>query len=317
MPEFAQSYKGLLFAITVPGLYCVLVLFGRRLKRRHGVRLGVLYHLFALSLALYVPAVALDMRWTFVRHLGAAVIVLSSTVIIAIVDRYVWELYFQARHGVTVPKFLTELVRLMILALAIFLVLEVGYDQTIKGLLIAPGIAAVILGLAMQDLVGNIIAGVALQAGKSFGHGDWLVVDNRQGEVIEINWRSTRLKTLDDFCIEIPNREIARQIVINLNRPHRPYAMRIPVTLDYATPPTRAKNVLLHAASNARGVLPEPKPKVYLRNFADSGIEYEIKFWMDDYHLFSEISDSIRTNVWYGLKRHGIPIPYPTRTLQM
>jgi len=317
MPDFAHGYKGLVLAITVPGLYCLLLLFGRRLKRRHGVRLGWFYHLFSLCLAVYVPAVALELPWTFIRHLGAAIVILAATVLIAIVDRYLWELYFEGRHGVTVPKFLTELGRVIILALAVFLVLEFGYNQTIKGLLIAPGIAAVIIGLAMQDLVGNIIAGVALQAGKSFGHGDWLVVENRQGEVIEINWRSTRLKTLDDICIEIPNREIARQTLINLNRPHRPYAMRIPITLDYSTPPTRAKNVLLHAASNARGVLPEPKPKVFLRNFGDSGIEYEIKFWMDDYHLYSDINDSIRTNVWYGLRRHGIRIPYPTRTVQL
>jgi small-conductance mechanosensitive channel len=317
MPELAQSYKGLVFALTIPALYCLLVLSGRRLKRQHGVRLGWLYHLFALSLAVYVPAVALHFPLTFLRHLGAAVIVLTSTVIIPVVDRYVWELYFQDGHGVTVPKFLTELVRLMILALAIFLVLEYIYNQTISGLLIAPGIAAVIIGLAMQDLLGNIIAGVALQLGKSFGHGDWLVVENRQGEVIEINWRSTRLKTLDDTCIEIPNREIARQTFINFNRPHRPYAIRVPITLDYTTPPTRAKNILLHAAANARGVLPQPKPKVFLRNFGDSGIEYEIKFWMDDHKLYSDISDAIRTNIWYGLRRHGISIPYPTQTVQI
>ncbi|HZR16733.1 MAG TPA: mechanosensitive ion channel family protein [Verrucomicrobiae bacterium] len=317
MPELTQSYRGLVFLLGAPGLYLLLVWFGRRLKRQHGVKLGWLYHLFSLGLAAYLPAVLLGFPWTFLHHLGAAVIVLASTVVIALVDRYLWEVYFQGHHGATVPKFLTELVRFLILAVAVFLVLEFGYNQTIKGLLIAPGIAAVIIGLAMQDLVGNIIAGVALQVGRSFGHGDWLVVENRQGEVIEINWRSTRLKTLDDFCIEIPNREVARQTLINLNRPHRPYAMRIPVLLDYATPPTRAKNVLLHAASNAQGVLPEPKPKVYLRNFGDSGIEYEIKFWMDDYHRFSDISDAIRTNVWYGLRRHGIRMPYPTRTIQL
>ena len=317
IPEFAQSHKGWLLAVCAPCLYTLLVLFGRRLKRRHGVRLGFLYHLFAVSLAVYAPAALLNFPWPFLRHLGALSIVLSSTVVIAVIDRYVWEVHFRSRQGVTVPKFLTELVRVIILASAVFLVLELVYDQTIKGLLIAPGIAAVVIGLAMQDVVGNIIAGMALQAGKSFGHGDWLVIDNRQGEVIEINWRSTRLRTLDDFCIEVPNREIARQTLVNLNRPHRPYAMRIPITLDYTTPPTRAKNVLLHAAANAKGVLPEPKPRVYLKSFGDSGVEYEIKFWMDDYHRFSEISDSIRTNIWYGLQRHGIRIPYPIRTVQL
>src|SRR5690242_11622623 len=174
MPGKAQSYQSLvLLAVAVPGLYWVLVLFGRRLKRRHGVWLGWFYHLFSLSLALYVPALALDLPWAFTRHLGAAVIILSSTVLIALADRYLWELHFKERHGVMVPKFLSELGRLVILTVAIFLVLQVFYDQTIKGLLIAPGIAAVILGLAMQDLVGNVIAGMALQAGKSFGHGDW------------------------------------------------------------------------------------------------------------------------------------------------
>lgn len=138
MPDFAHSYKGLVLAITVPGLYCLLLLFGRRLKRRHGVRLGWLYHLFSLCLAVYVPAVALELPWTFLRHLGAAVVILAATVLIAIVDRYLWELYFEGRHGVTVPKFLTELGRVIILALAVFLVLEFGYNQTIKGLLIAP-----------------------------------------------------------------------------------------------------------------------------------------------------------------------------------
>jgi small-conductance mechanosensitive channel/CRP-like cAMP-binding protein len=233
------------------------------------------------------------------------------------VDRYVWDLYFHHRHGVAVPKFLTEVARLVILALAIFLVLEIGYNQTIKGLLIAPGIAAVVIGFAMQDLMGNIIAGVALQVGKPFVHGDWLLMDNKQAQIIEINWRSTRLRTVDDISIEIPNREIARQTIINLNRPHRHYAMRVPITLDYATPPTRAKNVLLHAVANAKGVLPEPKPKVFLKNFAEFGVEYEIQFWMETHDHYFEVTDAIRTNVWYGLRRHGIRIPYPTRTIQI
>src|SRR6266568_747115 len=106
MPELTQSYKGLVLAMTVPGLYCLLVLFGRRLKRQHKVQFGWLYHVFALSVAFYVPALALGFKWTFLHHLGAAVIILSATVMIAVVDRYLWGFYFQERHGVRVPKFL-------------------------------------------------------------------------------------------------------------------------------------------------------------------------------------------------------------------
>jgi small-conductance mechanosensitive channel/CRP-like cAMP-binding protein len=317
MPELTEGLKDLLFSLSVPGLYCLLVLLGRRLKRRHGVRLGWLYHFFAFGLAVYVPARLLELPWTFLQHLGAAVVVLGATVLIALIDRYVWELYFRHRHGVVVPKFLTEVARLVILVLAVFLVLEFGYDQTVKGLLIAPGIAAVIIGLAMQDLLGNIIAGLALQVGKPFAQNDWLVIEGRHAQVIEINWRSTRLRTTDDVSIEIPNREIARQTITNLNRPHRPYATRIPITLDNNIPPTRAKNVLLHAVANARGVAPEPKPRVFLKDFVESGIAYEVQFWMDNHDHFNEVCDSIRTNMWYGLRRHGIRIPYPTRALRI
>lgn len=317
MPELSDGVRDVLLVLMSPGLYCLLVLGGRRLKRKHGVQLGLLYHLFALSAAVYLPAALLNIKWSFLRHLGAAMIVLGSLFLIALIDRFLWDFYFRSRHGVSVPKFLKEIVRLIIVTVAIFFVLEMAYDQTIKGLLIAPGIAAVVIGLAMQDVMGNIIAGVALQAGKSFRQGDWLYIENRYAEVLEINWRSTRFRTVDDISIEVPNREIARVSIVNLNRPGMTHAMRIPVVLDYAVPPTRAKDVLLHAASNARGVLPEPKPRVFLKNFGDSGIEYEIKFSMENHEQYSEIVDSIRTNVWYGLKRHGIRIPFPTRTVQL
>src|SRR6185437_12349386 len=69
--------------------------------------------------------------------------------------------------------------------------------------------------------------------------------------------------------------------------------------------------------SNAKGVAPEPKPKIYLKTFADSSVEYEIKFWVDDHSYYHEVCDSVRSNVWYSLQRHGIKIPFPVRTVQI
>lgn len=306
-----------LVLLAVPGLYCLMVVLGRRLKRQHGVRLGYLYHLFSLSLAVWAAEHLFDVRMSYRRELGVLTTVLGALFLIALVDRYVWELYFQQRHRVKVPKFLSDLVRLVIVVVAIFVVLQFGYGHTVKELLIAPGIAAVVIGLAMQDLMGNIISGVALQVGKPFQHGDWLLVDNKYAEVIEINWRSTRMRTVDAISIEIPNRDLAKQTIVNLNLPTRLHAMRLSVNVDYSAPPTRVKAVLLHATSNAKGVMPEPKPQVYLRNFGDYAVEYEIKFWIDDYASYYEICDGIRTNIWYSLQRHGIRIPYPVRTVQL
>jgi len=215
---------------------------------------------FSLCLAVYLPALLLNLKWAFLRHLGAAAVILGACVIIALVDRYLWELYFQQRHQVKVPKFLTEVVGVIILIVAIFMVIQIGYHQSIQALLIAPGIAAVIIGLAAQDLVGNILAGVTLQIGKPFEHGDWLLVDNRYAEVMEINWRATRLRTTDDISIEIPHRELARQTIVNLNRPRRLHAMRIPISLDYAAPPTRVKEPASFTAFHAKLVHPMSQP---------------------------------------------------------
>jgi small-conductance mechanosensitive channel/CRP-like cAMP-binding protein len=313
--QLTLAYRETLLVLGAPAVYVLLVLVGRWLKRRHGVKLGLLYHLFAAVLAAYLCGEILAIPWGFIRHLGAAAALLFSGVLVLLINRFIWELYFGRVRGVNIPRFLVEFVGLLVVTTTAFLVLVVGYDQTLKGLLIAPGIAAVILGLAMQDLLGNIIAGVALQLGKSYVEGEWLLIDGRYAQVREINWRSTRLVTNDDFSIEVPNRAIAQQTIINLNRPTRQHAMRLSVAVDYTAPPTRVKNILVHAAGNAVGVLPEPKPKAYIKTFAESGVEYELKFWIEDFATFFDVCDAIRTNIWYSFRRHGIRIPYPTRTL--
>jgi len=307
----------LLFALSVPGLFCLMIMLGRWLKRKRGVQLGWLYHPFALGVAVYFSGLILRLNWPILYHAEWVTLIFCSVFLIALVDRYLWDYYFKQQHNVEVPKFLVEVLRMVILLLAFFLVLRFGYHQTINGLLIAPGILVVIVGFAMQDSAGNIISGLTLQAGKPYKHGDWLMIDGKYAEVIEINWRVTRLRTMDDIMIEIPHRQMAAQNIVNLNRPVRRHAMRISVGVEYSAPPTRVKDVLLHATNNARGILPEPKPKVYLKNFGDSSIEYEIKFFLEDHSAYHDVCDSVRTNIWYGLRRHGIRMPFPIRTVQI
>ena len=93
--------------------------------------------------------------------------------------------------------------------------------------------------------------------------------------------------------------------------------MRIHVGFDYTVPPNFVKDCMLHATMSAPGVLQEPPPKVFLKDFGDSAIVYEIKFTMEDEARFNDISDAIRTNIWYEAQRHGIRIPFPIRTLQI
>jgi hypothetical protein len=184
-------------------------------------------------------------------------------------------------------------------------------------LLATSGVVAVVLGFAMQDLIGGIIAGIALQISKPYKVGDWLNIQDRFAEVMEINWRSTRLRTNDGIYLDVPNYSIARGTIINLHYPTPIHAMRLRVGVDYEVPPNRVKDALYRAASSAEGVVPNPPTRVYVMDFAESAVIYEIKFSMGNHRAYNEICDAIRTNIWYEFKRQHITIPFPIRTLQV
>lgn len=292
---------------------------GRLLKRRAGVPFGIFFQLFALTLAFYAAAwvYGLDLQWR--NHVGAVLVLLSTAVVIALVDRYLWDLYFEQRRQTVIPKFLRELVGLVIFLVALLLVLSFGYhaETQLRGLLATSGAAAIILAFATQNLLGGVIAGMAVQINKPYKVGDWLHVGEHFAEVMEINWRSTRLRTNDNIYLDIPNNEIVRTTIVNLHYPTNLHAMRIRVGIDYNVPPNRVKDALFRAAMSAKNVLPEPPVRIFLVDFGDYSVTYEIKFYMGDHSKINETNDSIRTNIWYELKRQNITIPFPIRTLEI
>ena len=109
---------------------------------------------------------------------------------------------------------------------------------------------------------------------------------------------------------------VSRQIV-NLHYPTEVHAMRIRVGIDYNVPPNRVKDALGRAAQRAKNVLPNPPVRVFLVDFSDYAMTYEVKFYMGNHSRINETNDSVRTNVWYELKRQGITIPLPIRTLHV
>jgi small-conductance mechanosensitive channel/CRP-like cAMP-binding protein len=319
MTGLAEPQRAFATVAVLLATFFVTLSLGRLLKRRAGVPFGVFFQLFALALAFYAAAwvYGLDLRWR--NHAGAALTLLSTGVVIALLDRYLWDLYYEQRRQTVIPKFLRELVALIIFLIALLLVLSIGYhaETQLKVLLSGSGVAAIVLAFATQNMLGGVIAGMSLQISKPYRVGDWLQVGERYAEVMEINWRSTRLRTNDAIYLDIPNNEIIRQTIVNLHYPQELHAMRLRVGADQNAPPNKVKDALMHATLHAEGVQDEPPPKIYLKEFDDSQIIYEIKFWMLTHRLYNEICDAIRTNIWYEFKRQNITLPFPIRTLEI
>jgi small-conductance mechanosensitive channel/CRP-like cAMP-binding protein len=312
-----ETQRAAVTIVVFIATFLLALAIGRFLKHRAGVRLGILYQLFSFTLAFYAALATYGVYAGWRNHIGAAAILLSTALVVALIDRYVWDFYFEKRRQTPIPHFLREVVALLIFLIALLIILSVGYhaERELKGVLAGSGIAAIILGFAGQNLFGGMIAGMSIQINRPYKVGDWLQVGERFAEVREINWRSTRLCTNDNIYLDIPNNEMVRQIIVNLHYPTNVHAMRIRVGVDYTTPPSRVKDALFRAASSANGVLANPPVKVFLVDFADHAVTYEIKFYMGNHARINEINDAVRTNVWYELKRQRITIPFPIQTL--
>src|SRR3954452_23627545 len=319
MTHFFRTERAVETVLIFIAAYFVSLTVGRLLKRRAGVPLGVLFQLFCLTLAFYAAIWFYGVKADWRNHVGALLFLLSTAFLVALLDRYYWGLYWERKRRATIPHFLRQVVALFIYLVALLLVLSVGYhaEGQLRGLLAGSGIAAIVLGFATQDLFGGIISGMALQISKPYKVGDWLHVQDKYAEVMEINWRSTRLRTNDGIYLDIPNYQIARNPIINLHYPTEIHAMRLRVGVDYDVPPNRVKDALHRAALTAEGVLPDPPVKVFVMDFADSAVVYEIKFSMGNHRFYNDVCDAIRTNIWYEFNRQHVAIPFPIRTLHL
>src|SRR5437879_4637968 len=312
-----EAERDAITVIVFVGTFFIAVGIGRFLKNRAGVRLGLLFRLFCLILAFYAAIAVYGVNASWRNHVGAALILLSTAVLVALINRYVWDFYFEKKRQTLIPHFLREVVGGIIFLIVLLFVLSYGYhaEAQLKGLLAGSGVVAIVVGFAGQNLFAGIIGGVSIQINRPYKVGDWLKVGDTYGEVREINWRSTRLCTNDNIYLDIPNNVMVSHEIVNLHYPTEVHAMRIRVGVEYKNPPNLVKDALYRATSTAKNVLAQPKVKVFLVDFADHAVIYEIKYFMGNHSRINETNDAVRTNVWYELKRQGITIPFPIRTV--
>lgn len=324
MRHYSQWELDGAFIVLAVVVYLILLAIGRWLRRRMDLPMGLAYRAAAAATGLYLATILImpDLLWR--REFVAVAVLAGVQALLPLLNRI-----FTLRHTDEVrtdpfPKFLREVLSLFIFIVAALLVLQLNYGIKVPGLIAGSGIAALAIGLAAQDLLGNIIGGFTLHFAQPFRVDDWLLLDGQHVQVVEINWRSTRFRNNDNTRIDVPNSHIVKQTIINFyghdRRAHehtRPHAMRLEIGIDYLAPPNRVKKLLTCAAADAPRVMPRPAPEVFLKNFGDSSITYEVRYWLEDHAEHQRVSDAIRTNTWYALRRDGIKIPFPIRTLQV
>lgn len=306
--------------LLVPTVYFVMLVLGRQLRQRWGMRLGPPYQFVCIANGVLAAAYFLDFTAhppRFYQLITATTFMLDALLLLTLFNRFYWEGYFQKkRNMLSVPRFFTHATRLIGITVAVVMTLEFLFDVRVPGLFAGLAGGGVAIGLALRPVISNLIAGLTIQLGKPLKQGDWLYIDNRLAEVMELNWRTTRLRTIDHTCLEIPNVDLVNSHLQNFSYPTPHHAMRLTVPVDYEAPPNKVRRILTRATADVEGVLKDPAPEIFLKDFGDSAVIYEIKFWIERDARQDNIADAIRTDAWYELRRAGIAIPLPQRVVR-
>lgn len=189
---------------------------------------------------------------------------------------------------------------------------EAGADA--RALATTGGLVTAGLTFSLQQTLGDLVAGLLLQAEAPFKVGDWIAYDDdpsHVGRVVEINWRATKIVTDDMVEVAVPNSLLSKSPIINYQEPALPARRTVRVTVSYDTPPERMVSIAVAAAREAEGVLQEPGPSCEVEEFAGSGVTYAVRFFVRDQARRIYIDASVRGRLWYSLRREGVPIVFP------
>jgi CRP-like cAMP-binding protein len=198
---------------------------------------------------------------------------------------------------------------------AIFIVIFTGvFGRSLSGVLATSAVLTVILGLALQDTLGNFFAGISIHLEQPFQIGDALRLADVIGRVESVTWRATTVRTTNNSVVVLPNSRIAREAieVFPLHGQNR-RVLRFPA--PYSVPPEKVTRMAREVTVSVPKVSPAKAPEIRIADYSESSITYEILYWIEDYFWAHEIEAKIREHLWYAFQRNRIEIPYPTRHL--
>lgn len=194
---------------------------------------------------------------------------------------------------------------------------------TVWGIQIGPlltslGIAGIAIAFALQNTLGNIFGGMSIILDKSVRVGDAIKIDSEtMGTVVDIGLRSTKLKTLDNEMITIPNGKLADSRILNYLNPDPTLRVSVDFSAEYGSDIEKARKVVLETLAKIPAILKKPEPAVALVEMADSGLKFKALFWVKSFEEKNPSKFSATEEIYNALKKAGIGIPFPTRTIYM
>src|SRR6266704_5072176 len=252
-----------------------------------------------------IPAVIL---WALLAYLG-----------VRLLNAALFDFAFRVRRGYEAPTLVRNIFTLVVFTALFVVIFKSFYEEVNLGALFTTSaIFGVIIGLALQDTLGNFFSGISLHADRPFQTGDVIVVGQQKhtGVVEGITCRAIKIRTFQNHVVLVSNSNAAKEAIEVCPRDNLNARAVIFGTL-YTDSPAKTIHVVREAIHDAENVSRKITPVVRIRNLGDSSIEWEIKYWLEDYAKHHDTDALIRERVWYALRRNGLSFAYPTRTIHV
>lgn len=296
-------------AVFLGALFLIQRLFGRPAFRRLNLALTLVALAASLTLfRLIVPGTEwlrpyLQVLSTFaVAYLAFKVVEVLTLDVVAV-----------RRGRVPPPGILRDIISALFALVVLFVLLQGRLGVDITALVATSAALSLVLGLALQETLSNLFAGLALMIERPFEPGDWVRVGDSVGCVKEVSWRAVKIQTLrQESYLIIPNSVAARTQIVNMSQPTPLHGHSVEVGVVYGEPPNRVRRVLVDAALEVEPVMREPRPFAVVLRFDNFAVAYRLTYWIRDFANADLIEGEVRSRIWYAFRRHGIRIPFPT-----
>jgi len=241
-------------------------------------------------------------------YLIAATFFFVLVLAIRILDGALLAWYTDRHKSYPLPNVLRGLIIGIIYLVILFAILKNVLGMNISNLLAGSAILTAVIGLALQGVLGNILAGMSLHFTRAFKQGDWISLGEYEGVVMDMNWRETRLLDRESNVVVLPNNVVAGEKLVNYSAPDLRSALFLYLKVNAVAPAAEVLAAMLEAAAECPYVISDFKPKAYLKSYDETGISYALKFWVEDYAAKPQIITEVGRLVWYKLRRRGFEV---------
>src|SRR6056297_277079 len=179
------------------------------------------------------------------------------------------------------------------------------------------GFLSVGIGFGLQNITSNFISGLIVLFERPISVGDRVSVNNIEGDIQEINIRSTKVKTLDNISIIVPNSEFVSKDVINFSHGDPTYRLSVDVGVSYSSDLDKVLKALNEVAEESDDVMENPSHDVQLRNFGDSSWDMKLFVWIPDVKKRYNVLNNLNQAIVRKFAEYEIEIPFPQRDLHV